>query len=95
MTQEEKQLLLKDLCARLPLCDSNFNSVESIDCLNAHHFDYRGLIGKNLAINRGMTQEDKELIRKICYEILDTHTDWTGTYVGVFVNQFLNYIKKV
>ena len=52
MTQEDKQLLLKDLCARLPLCDSNFNSVGSIDCLNVHHFDYRGLIGKNLAIGR-------------------------------------------
>lgn len=52
MTQEDKQLLLKDLCARLPLCDSNFNSVESIDWLNAHHFDYRRLIGKNLAIGR-------------------------------------------
>lgn len=108
MTQEDKQLLLKDLCARLPygvVCDiyndtctiteklligglSHFcddtiavrpylrpmssmteeekkelNNVlefqyysddscmcESTDWLNAHHFDYRGLIPKGLAI---------------------------------------------
>ena len=115
MTQEDKDLLLKDICARLPyglmiqipelfypqrkvteklvtidnlwhfnddgtyienvkpylrsmssmtedekneyhkLCDSYydiyFNSVESIDWLNAHHFDYRGLIERGLAID--------------------------------------------
>lgn len=115
MTQEEKQLLLQDLCARLPyhpkghvvnacngaecdewltcatfslftsvtnncrlylrpmssmteeereeyhkLCDNYydiyFNSVESIDWLNAHHFDYRGLIPKGLAIE--VTEEN-------------------------------------
>jgi len=107
MTQEDKELLLKDLSARLPykikvkvsevsylvefdiqmlsemknnnwyeypipylrpmssmteeekeeyheLCDSYysvyFDSVNSIDWLNAHHFDYRGLIERNLAI---------------------------------------------
>ena len=114
MTQEDKNLLLKDLCARLPygvmiqipelfypqrkvieklvtiddlwhfndsgiyienvkpylrpmssmteeekeeyhkLCDSYygiyFDSIDSIDWLNSHHFDYRGLIPKNLAI---------------------------------------------
>ena len=106
MTQEDKELLLKDLCARLPhrtmiqvsdwtlldtklkpghisrlmnedlklkpylrpmssmteeereeyhkLCDKYydiyFDSVESIDWLNAHHFDFRGLIEKGLAI---------------------------------------------
>lgn len=116
MTREEKQLLLKDLCARLPygvkaksrdgkktititpigianfmsgaidiikpylrqmssmtegeekeyhsLCeihidrdaDDNvtyyyFDTIESFDWLNAHHFDYRGLIEKGLAIS--------------------------------------------
>ena len=107
MTQEYKQLLLKDLCARLPygvivqvkdwatldtelrtghiqllqdneielkpylrpmssmteeekeeyhkLSDSYydiyFDSINSIDWLNAHHFDYRGLIEKNLALD--------------------------------------------
>lgn len=98
MTQEDKELLLKDLCARLPygvICKSNsyrnilFNSshislIESeeikpylrpmssmteeeeneyyntefgfnihsdrVDWLNAHHFDYRGLIERGLAI---------------------------------------------
>lgn len=104
MTQEDKELLLKDLCARLPYeiilvspnerttyqtdgntaaellveegwkpylrpmssmteeekkeyhgaCDGYldiyFDSVDSIDWLNEHHFDYRGLIPKGLAI---------------------------------------------
>ena len=105
MRQEDKELLLKDLCARLPygvICKSNsyrnilFNSshislieseeikpylrpmssmteeekkenkhiapgieiengvripnVHQIDWLNAHHFDYRGLIEKGLAL---------------------------------------------
>jgi len=116
MTQEDKELLLKDLCARLPympkikityqqqgikgtdegnvscdaiehivndlrngvitdmqiylrpmssmtdeekekyheLCDSYhgiyFDTIDSIDWLNAHHFDYRGLIPMGLAI---------------------------------------------
>ena len=96
MEREEKQLLLKDLCARLPygvkvqssngeisilinppcvIQDDNFNfkpylrpmssmteeekayffaineqPVTCIDWLNSHHFDYRGLIEKGLAI---------------------------------------------
>ena len=114
MTQEDKELLLKDLCARLPYglkynyggydgCDYTMNRVDcnAVDCafpienvkpylfplsnmteeqkviygdlcysiiqslaknmqselnelinwLNAHHFDYRGLIEKGLAID--------------------------------------------
>jgi hypothetical protein len=108
MTQEDKELLLKDLCARLPYhtkghvvnacngaeCDkwltratfpmftsvtnncrlylrsiSSMTEVEKhifdtmtrgytihqqtslFDWLNAHHFDYRGLIEKNLALD--------------------------------------------
>lgn len=47
MTEEEKEEYHK-------LCDSYydiyFDSINSIDWLNAHHFDYRGLIPKNLAI---------------------------------------------
>ena len=98
MTQEEKQLLLKDLCARLPYGvkfqgeDSNVYTLDAanyfalqvedmifkpylrpmssmseeeyqefgydvlrytpreFDWLNAHHFDYRGLIEKGLAV---------------------------------------------
>ena len=106
MTQEEKQILLKDLCARLPyhtmvlmgdgaieslinvnvdtyicnglkglpkpylrpmssmteeerkyynslsilIADGECDVYEEIDWLNAHHFDFRGLIEKGLAI---------------------------------------------
>ena len=110
MTQEEKELLLKDLCARLPyhphiwinehltnieltpnsetyqyvMCEdckpylrpmSSMTEEEKlmyewlmigadnisymlhvIDWLNAHHFDYRGLIEKGLAIE--VTEEN-------------------------------------
>jgi len=47
MTEEEKKEYHK-------LCDNYydvyFDSVASLDWLNAHHFDYRGLIEKGLAI---------------------------------------------
>lgn len=47
MTEEEKEKYHE-------LCDSYygiyFDSIDSIDWLNAHHFDYRGLIPKGLAI---------------------------------------------
>jgi hypothetical protein len=101
MTQEEKQILLRDLCSRLPygvrykgdggwpinpyqhttsLCTilnseeplvylrpmssmteeewkeynqvigKSFSFTDEVDWLNAHHFDYRGLIEKGLAL---------------------------------------------
>ena len=40
MTKEEKDLVLQDLCARLPF-----------DYLNKNMFDYRGLIPKGLALS--------------------------------------------
>ena len=47
MTEEEKEKYHK-------LCDSYygiyFDTVDSIDWLNSHHFDYRGLIPKGLAL---------------------------------------------
>ena len=47
MTEEEKEEYHK-------LCDSYygiyFDSIDSIDWLNSHHFDYRGLIPKGLAL---------------------------------------------
>ena len=109
MTQEDKQLLLQDLCARLPYgvicdiyndistikekllfggvahfaddticvrpylrsmssmtdeerkeyeatCSDWYETLETYDWLNAHHFDYRGLIEKGLAIE--VTEEN-------------------------------------
>lgn len=49
MTREEKELLLKDLSARLRYYD---DCSELVDWLNAHthHFDYRGLIPMGLAL---------------------------------------------
>lgn len=46
MTNEEKQLLLKDLCERLP----HKAYIEIVDeGVNENHFDYRGLIPMELA----------------------------------------------
>lgn len=53
MTEEEKEEYHK-------LCDSYygiyFDSIYSIDWLNKHHFDYRGLIEKGIAIE--VTEEN-------------------------------------
>lgn len=62
MTEEEisefqKRLkIIKDVEQTLHFC----NTVESIDWLNAHHFDYRGLIEKGLALEapEGMYKND-------------------------------------
>ena len=46
MTQEDKELLFKELCGRLPYG-------VKVQCEDYHinHFDYRGLIPKGLAID--------------------------------------------
>ena len=56
MTEEEKEEYHK-LCDKY--YDIYFNSVESIDWLNAHYFDYRGLIERSLALEapKGMYSE--------------------------------------
>jgi hypothetical protein len=46
MTQEEKELLFIDLCNRIPYIPAS----DRIVWLNAHHFDYSGLIPKGLAL---------------------------------------------
>ena len=53
MTEEEKEEYLKlgDIYYGI-----YFDSINSIDWLNAHHFDYRGLIPKGLAIE--VTEEN-------------------------------------
>ena len=48
MTQEEKDLLLKDLCMRLPEVESH-DSPESFEYPIENHFDYHGLIPMGLA----------------------------------------------
>ena len=58
MTKEEK-IRYKSLCkSRLVTGNiyEKLDTVESIDYLNSHHFDYRGLIEKGLAIE--VTEEN-------------------------------------
>ncbi len=57
MTNEEKQLLLKDLCARMTEeeyqefgYDVLRYTPREFDWLLAHHFDFRGLIPMGLAL---------------------------------------------
>ena len=57
MTEEEEQEY-RSLCAMQfdELADANttifyFDTIESFDWLNKHHFDYRGLIPRGLAID--------------------------------------------
>lgn len=53
MKQEDKDLLLKDLCARWlheVKGKITYDASKLIDWLNAHHFDYRGLNEKSLAL---------------------------------------------
>ena len=49
MTDEQKQEY--QYITERWMYDSSYSICDSIDWLNAHHFDYRGLIGKNLAID--------------------------------------------
>ena len=49
MTEEQKQEYQHITERRM--CDSSYSISDSIDWLNAHHFDYRNLIQMNLAID--------------------------------------------
>ena len=49
MTQEEKQEYQR--ITERWMYDSSYSISDSFDWLNAHHFDYRGLIEKGLAID--------------------------------------------
>jgi hypothetical protein len=53
MTEEEYDQLYIDSRVKedsVDILDALANDLDAIDWLNAHHFDYRGLIEKNLAI---------------------------------------------
>ena len=49
MTEEQKQEYQH--ITEMWMYDSSYSISDSIDWLNAHHFEYRGLIGKGLAID--------------------------------------------
>lgn len=53
MTQEQKELLFKDLCARLNCYELGYfpHIEEALDYLIKNHFDYRCLIDRGLAID--------------------------------------------
>ena len=79
MTQEEKQLLLKDLCARFPydvIVECSIESGESIDLiLNTSHLDE--LVNDSLIIKpylrpmSSMTKEEEEELRLLKNQLVD------------------------
>jgi len=160
MTQENKELLLKDLTARLPYgvhirCyyeegdrfgyydgivmnnisndyindsyplenskpylrpmssmtedeDNELNSArmgsygEDVDWLNAHHFDYHGLIEKGLALEapEGMYKEDEimtqeETNKEIIINLIDFVTEYGDKYYGPIAKaDALNWLEQ-
>lgn len=82
MTEDEKGEYHK-------LCDNYydiyFNSVESIDWLNAHHFDHRGLIEKGLA-KVLLLKHPKECIIKIYENIF-------YKYFPIEFSSYEDYVK--
>lgn len=65
MTEEEKKEFetlgwrVDELDDNFPWPDSTLNVIKGIDWLNAHHFDYRGLIEKGLALEAPKGMYDK------------------------------------
>lgn len=49
MTEEQEEELIKYMAKDWN--DMRYHTPDSIDWLNAHHFDFRNLIGRNLAID--------------------------------------------
>lgn len=73
MTQEEKQLLLKDLCARLPygvMCrlsakGANISITEKLELGGLEHFIYGTMdVKPYLRPMSSMTEEEKEEVRR-------------------------------
>ncbi len=87
MTQEEKQLLLKDLCARLPynvICqlsakDADISITENLDVAGLEHFIVGTMyVNPYLRPMSSMTEEEKKDYEGTCsdwYETLETY-DW-------------------
>ena len=98
MTQEEKELLLKDLCARLPYgVKIKFLPDDRLDGIVLHYLDngltvlQKGAIGYRAHIKNirpylrpmsSMTEEEKEEYEATCgdwYETLETY-DWLNEH---------------
>lgn len=60
MTEEERLLFYQNTLQYIEETGYSEYTYESIDWLNAHHFDYRGLIEKGLAIPVTIINKDYE-----------------------------------
>ena len=91
MTQEEKQLLLKDLCARLPYnvrinCTEEDDERTNFDCFLASDMikDIKSetaywIIKPYLRPMSSMTEEEKEEARNLIYATVE-FTDWCNEH---------------
>lgn len=105
MTQEEKQLLLRDLCARLPYalqihitsdeCDDGFQSGEFDNTLRYHHLEAfvcdRIEIKPYLRPMSSMTEEEKKQYRKT-QDKISVQWDDCGQSIGyIYANTIKTY----
>lgn len=73
MTTEQKELLIKDLCAKLPYGVKDPTKVGSNikvsleDWLNKNHFDYRGLIVIEMGSKKVIKEKLLLLIKKLIF----------------------------
>lgn len=84
MTEQDKQLLLKDLCARLPY-DVVVNDGNEIDTLKAYMLDDlmfidEAVIKPYLRPMSNMTEEEKEEYRNECNKVLSMPFKINGPY---------------
>jgi len=99
MTQQDKELLLKDLCARLPYgvifkdeYDENLQKIHYIKGEEIYSITYSHLpywietIKPYLRPMSSMTEEEKEEYHKLCYSYYDIYfdtvdsTDWLNAH---------------
>jgi hypothetical protein len=99
MTQEEKELLLKDLCARLPygitiyrITDNSTHRIQYSDIIEnidqfSHFLEYSGVdnIKPYLRPMSSMTKEEKKELGNIRPYLIDKNDNVTGVQCNSFI----------
>jgi hypothetical protein len=99
MTQEEKQLLLKDICARLPygitiyrITDNSTHRIQYSDIIEnidqfSHFLEYSGVdnIKPYLRPMSSMTKEEKKELGNIRPYLIDKNDNVTGVQCNSFI----------
>jgi hypothetical protein len=99
MTQEDKELLLKDLCARLPygitiyrITDNSIHRIQYSDIIEnidqfSHFLEYSGVdnIKPYLRPMSSMTKEEKKELGNIRPYLIDKNDNVTGVQCNSFI----------